>query len=138
MFQTEWVSHRVVGCRTTVYILVLRSADSLITDGRLIMQKHRAMAMYGWNCTYCETLINGLTADVVKLEGRNHLESNHRQELASLFQEKWAGNGCQGDCGNRFHVDDDFMGFNCSNCDHDHFNYFAGQHVWTGIEEIEG
>ncbi len=93
--------------------------------------------MYSWDCTYCDRTIQSAIGDEVKAEGRLHLQQNHRQELALLFREKWAGNDCQGGCGNYFPPDGDFSGFECPDCGHDHFNYFAGSHVWVGIEKID-
>jgi len=93
--------------------------------------------MYQWDCTYCGESIRASTSDEVKSKGCSHLGGNHRQELAALFQEKSAGDDCQGGCGEWLPADGDFSGFSCPNCGHDHFNYFAGKHVFWGIEEVE-
>ena len=93
--------------------------------------------MYRWECTYCDKEIQALTVEEVKQDGKAHLSQKHHSQLAVLFEEKWAGNNCQNGCGSWFPVDGSFSGFECPNCGHDHFSYFAGQHVWVGIEDMD-
>lgn len=102
-----------------------------------IMRESIDETMYQWECTYCDHIVRAETSDEIQNTGRSHLDRFHRRELAELFEEKWPGNGCKGGCGNWFAADDGLDGFKCPDCGHDHFSYFAGEHVWWGIEEIE-
>ena len=94
--------------------------------------------MYQWKCTYCDEEVRASSVDRVKKEGKTHLNLEHRDELAVLFQDKWAGKDCQGiKCNAWFPADGDFTGFKCPDCGHDHFAYFAGQHVWVETTEVD-
>lgn len=94
--------------------------------------------MYYWDCTYCEQTFRGITEDDLKSMGKDHLENQHKEELESLMREKWTGKDCQNGCGYYYPMKpSEHPGFVCPECGNDHFRYYAGMHIWTGIYECE-
>jgi len=105
--------------------------------GDIYPDSNLILCMYQWECTYCDHIVRETTVDDVKQEGKKHLKRYHRNSLADLFQKKWTGKSCQSGCGTYFYADQRLTGFKCPKCGHDHFSYFAGQHVWVGVEEVD-
>lgn len=95
-----------------------------------------AQSGFRFDCEFCEKALGAATAETVKSWGTSHLEANHYDDLLTVFAGKIGGDGCRNGCGYVFPDDvETVAGFECPECEHDHFPSFARRYLYWQIEE---
>lgn len=93
------------------------------------------MGEFTFDCEFCETTVRTTNDESLKERGKTHLEAHHRDDLTGAFVEQMAGESCRNGCGYAFPVDVEAVaGFECPNCDHDHFRSFLDRYLYWRIE----
>lgn len=90
---------------------------------------------FAFDCEFCETSVRAESVEAVKDRGTTHLETHHREDLTEPFVGQMAGEQCREGCGYTFPVGvAEVAGFECPNCDHDHFPSFLKRYLYWRIE----
>ena len=94
-----------------------------------------SLSSYRHDCKFCDDVLEGSTLDDVQAQGRSHLQEQHREEFQEVFVDKVSGRPCLNGCGYSFPSEaEDGTGFECPNCEYDHFAEIADRHIWWRVE----
>lgn len=94
------------------------------------------MSRFRFDCERCDVTVRATSEDELKARGRDHLESDHYDELTEQFSRAFAGEACENDCGYVFPATiEEVAEYDCPDCGYDNFPAFVRRYLYWRIED---